>query len=132
MDCPTNGECLVESIVYEAIVKDDTGGVNNSIGLTEGTFKDRYTAHKSSFNLPHKATSTTLSGHIWNLKNSNTSYTISWKIICSAASYNPISGRCILCLKEKQAILYRGSSLNSRSEIASSCRHKKKYSLQKA
>ena len=119
-------------MVYEAIVKDDTGGINNYIGLTEGTLKNRYTAHKSSFNLPQKATSTTLSGHIWKLKNSNISYTISWKIICSAASYNPISGRCILCLKEKQAILYRGSSLNSRSEIASSCRHKKKFSLSKA
>ena len=46
IDCPVNGECLVESVVYEAVVKDDTGGINNNIGLTEGTFKYRYTAHK--------------------------------------------------------------------------------------
>ena len=31
-----------------------------------------------------------------------------------------------------ETLSYRGSTLNSRSEIASSCRHKKKFSLSKA
>ena len=68
VNCPLGGECLVSSVVYKATVKDDSGGINSYVGITEGTFKERYTGHKSSFNLPSKTTATTLSGHVWMLK----------------------------------------------------------------
>ena len=131
-DCPLDGSCLSESVVYKATVQDEQGGIETYIGLTEGSFKDRFTSHKSSFKLPSKATSTTLSGHIWQLKNSSIEYSITWEILYSAPAYHPAIGRCLLCLKEKQAILYSGGTLNSRSEISNTCRHKKKYSLAKS
>ena len=42
--CPLNNNCLITSVIYKANVttdKDDTG--KNYIGITEGTFKQRYT-----------------------------------------------------------------------------------------
>ena len=131
-ECPLDGNCLTDSVIYKATVSDEQGGCETYIGLTEGTFKDRYTAHKSSFKLASKATSTTLSGHIWDLKNSKIDHNVTWEILHSAPSYHPSIGRCLLCLKEKQAILYIGGSLNSRSEISNTCRHKRKYSLAKS
>ena len=46
--CPLENKCLTEYVVYRAQV---TSGNETStyIGLTEGTFKKRYTCHKSSF-----------------------------------------------------------------------------------
>ena len=49
-DCPLKNNCLTSSVVYNANVttENDTTG-KNYIGLTEGTFKQRYTQHKLSF-----------------------------------------------------------------------------------
>ena len=49
-DCPLKNNCLTPSVVYNANVttENDTTG-KNYIGLTEGTFKQRYTQHKLSF-----------------------------------------------------------------------------------
>ena len=45
-DCPLKNNCLTSSVVYNANVttESDTTG-KNYIGLTEGTFKQRYTLH---------------------------------------------------------------------------------------
>ena len=48
--CPLDNNCLITSVIYKANVttdKDDTG--KNYLGLTEGTFKQRYTQHKLPF-----------------------------------------------------------------------------------
>ena len=49
-DCPLKNNCLTSRVVYNANVttESDTTG-KNYIGLTEGTFKQRYTQHKLSF-----------------------------------------------------------------------------------
>ena len=49
--CPLQNKCLVTNIVYKAHIttNDDPQG-RDYIGLTEGTFKKRFTQHKSSFN----------------------------------------------------------------------------------
>ena len=49
-DCPLNNNCLTTNIVYNAKVttNEDTTG-KNYIGVTEGTFKQRFTQHKLSF-----------------------------------------------------------------------------------
>ena len=54
-DCPLENNCLTSSVVYNANVatKSDTTG-KNYIGLTEGTFKRRYTQHKRHLCLPEK------------------------------------------------------------------------------
>ena len=48
-DCPLKHNCLTSSVVYNANVttESDTFG-KNYIGLTEGTFKQRYTQHNLS------------------------------------------------------------------------------------
>lgn len=54
-------------------------------------------------------------------------------ITFSATIYNPVSKKCLLCLKEKYFIMYtRGnSSLNKRSEVYNTCRHRTQSLLSK-
>ena len=42
------------------------------IGITENEFKTRYNQHTTSFRLSHKSSATSLSEHIWKLKENNT------------------------------------------------------------
>ena len=101
--CPLNNNCLSTSLVYNAHVttnEDSTG--KNYIGLTEGTFKQRYTQHKLSFPNRKYTNSTELSKYIW--KDDRKNYVINWSIITSASSYS-ISKRCNLCLAEKLSII---------------------------
>ena len=64
-DCPLKNNCLTSSVVYNANVttESDTTG-KNYFGLTEGTFKQRYTQHKLSFRNRNYSNSTELSKHI--------------------------------------------------------------------
>ena len=49
-DCPLKKNCLTSSVVYNANVTTESDTIGkNYIGLTEGTFKQRYTQHKLSF-----------------------------------------------------------------------------------
>ena len=82
--CPLDNNCLSPSIIYNAKVttNEDTFG-NNYIGLTEGTFKQRFTQHKLSLRNRKYANSTELSKHIWDLKDNNKDYNIEWSIITS-------------------------------------------------
>ena len=84
-DCPLKNNCLTQSVVYNANVTkaSDTTG-KNYIGLTEGTFKQRYTQHKLSFRNGNYSKSTELSKHIWTLKDNNTNFTINWSILATA------------------------------------------------
>ena len=87
--CPLDNNSLITSVIYKANVttdKDDTG--KNYIGLTEGTFKQRYMQHKLSFRDRKYASCTELTKHIWKLKDNDENYKISWSIISSASAYN--------------------------------------------
>ena len=68
-DCPLKNNCLTSSVIYNANVttESDAAGMNY-IGLTEGTFKQRYTQHKLSFRNRNYSNSTELSKHIWTLQ----------------------------------------------------------------
>ena len=130
--CPLNGQCLDRSIIYQACV---TNTANNTtatyVGLTEGEFKTRYNNHTATFRNNSKRSSTELSNHIWNLKDKNISYTISWKVLQRAKACQNGSGTCGLCLTEKYIILFQQhmSTLNNRSELVSTCRHARKFML---
>ena len=90
--CPLDNKCLITSVIYKANVttdKDNTG--KNFIELTEGTFKQRYTQHKLSFQNRKYANRTELAKHIHKLKDNEENYKISWPIIPSASAYNNIS-----------------------------------------
>ena len=69
---------------------------------------------------------TTLSAHIWNLRRRNQNYSIHWNIKDKATPFNPVTRKCRLCLKEKYHIIFQpeGASLNTRSELFSTCRHR--------
>ena len=131
-NCPLDGNCMVESVIYKATVnKGDKETEETYIGLTGGMFKTRYTAHLASFRHRNKASSTTLSNYIWKLKDKGVDTKISWEIVANAPSYHPNIGKCLLCLREKYFIMFGEgeASLNNRSEIASTCRHKNIFFL---
>ena len=130
-ECPMRGKCLAQSVVYQATVTtNDNRPPQTYIGLTENTFKTRFTNHKATFNSSQKRNSTELSKHIWKLKENNTDYTIKWKILKHARAYNSASNRCNLCLWEKYFIICKPqlATLNKRNELVSSCRHAKNSS----
>ena len=125
-NCPLNSNCLQSSVIYQATVEtNDNKPSQTYIGLTENSFKTRFTNHRNSFKDHKKKLSTELSKHVWRLKEANVNFQISWKILKHAASYNPVSERCNLCLWEKYFIICRPelATLNRRNELLSSCRH---------
>ena len=124
-----DGECRTTNVIYKATVIPSTGDVKTYIGMTdrENEFKARHAVHKSSFKHEHSAT--TLSKHIWSLKDKNINYNIQWEIIKRARAYKGKPSRCNLCLAEKICILRSTSNslLNKRSELISKCRHENKF-----
>ena len=75
--------------------------------------------------------STTLSDHVWKLKENNKDHSIKWKVISKASSYSKTTKICSLCLEEKYFIIRRPdmSSINKRQELGSFCRHRNKHLL---
>ena len=70
---------------------------------------------------------TTLSKHIWDLKDKNEPYTLTWDIISRAEPFSQVTGICQLCTREKFIIGYKSEicTLNTRNELLNSCRHKR-------
>ena len=87
--------------------------------------RDRISKHEGNFRHRHQP-GTRLSSHVWKLKDQGAPFTITWRILSRASTFNPTSGMCRLCLKEKYMIMFSPppASLNKRSEIFSSCRHR--------
>ena len=128
-NCPLDGKCLTESVIYEANVQ--TNNEEKSyIGLTANSFKTRYYGHIHTFNNRNQ-NGTGLSNYIWNLKDQNKPFNIKWSIKTHAPSFKQETNRCQLCLSEKVKILdaNRQSSLNKRHEIFSKCPHRRKKLL---
>lgn len=76
-DCPLAGNCLKQSVVYQATVAiKDNRPDQTYVGLTENSFKTRFTNHKASFNHPSKKHNTELSKHIWQLKDAKINFQI--------------------------------------------------------
>ena len=124
--CPVDGKCGTAGVIYEAVVTEVTSGKKETYtGLTNRRFKDRLYEHTTSFN-KRGDKKTALSSHIWSLKDRGIQYDLSWRLKDRAATYNPATKSCRLCLKEKWHILYKadGATLNRRSEIFNSCMHK--------
>ena len=134
MSCPLDGKCLAEGVVYQATVeREDTGDVQTYVGITEGSLKSRYNNHTGTFRNPKRKHSTALSKYIWNIniKDINANFSLKWKIIKRCIAYSTRTKRCNLYLHEKLIIIRHPemATLNSRSELLSSCRHRKKHLL---
>ena len=105
--CPIPGDCMAKGVVYGAEVTDlTTGGKETYTGLTDGTIRDRIGKHEGNFRHRHQP-GTRLSDHVWKLKDKGSPFTVTWQILCRASSFNPSSGLCRLCLKEKFLIMFQ-------------------------
>jgi hypothetical protein len=126
-ECPLNGKCLSNSVVYEATVS-TTNTNTKYIGLTGGNFKERYRNHKKSFQNEKYKKETELSKYIWGLKQKKIQYTVTWKILKTSNTAMRSSGQCNLCMDEKLSILkYKNTGiLNKRNELLGTCRHSKR------
>ena len=73
----------------------------------------------------------TLSKFIWELKDEGVNFQIKWRIVDRAPKYNPRTRKCALCVKEAYYINYHRhmATLNKRSEIFSTCRHRNMETL---
>ena len=128
-NCPAQGMCETQCVVYRATVTDTTVGTRETYtGVTGQSFKKRWSGHKTDSRYEKYRHSTTLSGHLWELKDQGRNFKIDWAIIEKGRDFNPITGKCDICLKEKFHIIYNrpGSSLNKREEIFNTCRHRKR------
>ena len=134
--CPLEGKCLESCIVYKATVipNSDNSDCKTYIGCTEKTFKTRYNNHKLSFTNEKYSKATALSNYIWGLKKANTDYSIKWEILAKTIAYSCGTRKCDLCLTEKVLIASADPRLllNSRAELISTCRHKRKFLLNNA
>ena len=132
-ECPLQGNCLIESVVYKAEVTAPGTAKMAYYGLTEMCFKDRFYGHASSFRREDKKNATELSKYVWELKSLNINPTVNWSIRARAFTYRGGATHCDLCLTEKTVIALGkpNSTLNSRSEILGKCRHRLKFTLQK-
>ena len=129
--CPMEGHCLVNSVVYRAEVTTQNNRTSTYTGLTSNTFKKRFYGHRHSFKNRNSEHSTTLPSHFWDLKDQNLNYEIKWNIVDRAQAFNPTTKKCRLCIREKHHIIFQpeDASLNDRSELFSTCRHRKKQLL---
>ena len=130
-ECPLSNKCLTESVVYQATVTSTSAdSPQTNIGLTENSFKTRYSNHKDSPRKYDKRNATELSKYIWLLQSNNIEHSIKWRTLKRAKPYNPASKRCNLYLWEKYFIFQpEMASLNKRNELVSSCRHANKFLL---
>ena len=131
-DCPVENKCLLTDVIYQATVtRSDNGEQETYVGLTSRSFKERWSNHKTSFNLASHEKETRLSILIWDFKRKGINYELKWTILAKSKSYSPASKKCWLCLKEKYYILFGGdlATLNKRHEFFTPCLHKQKFKL---
>ena len=131
-ECPVRGECLKSEIVYQATVEHmNTNHVETYVGLSSQTFKARLAGHTKSFKHRRYSSDTTLSAHVWKLRDEGVPFQLTWRIIDRGKAYDYIKKKCDLCIKEKYHIIFRpkSASLNKRNELGANCRHKDKTLL---
>ena len=129
-ECPLPGQCKTPTLIYQATVETDTSK-ETYVGLSAPPFKNRFYGHKGSFTHEENRKETTLSKHIWELKDRNSPFTLSWKIVSRAQPFCQVTGLCQLCTREKFIIGFKSEicSLNTRHELLNSCRHKQSVLL---
>ena len=141
-NCPLEGFCNVhqdgrpvENVVYSAKVTpcdDDEVPLNDPLipvetyGGSTVKFKKRWYGHNTDMNNPNKRHATTLSNHVWDLKDEDINYFIKWKILAFAKPFASHSMICRLCLEEIWQIMFNpeDTTLNRRTEFYNYCKHK--------
>ena len=116
-------------MIYEATVATNNERVESSVGLAK-QFKKRYPKHKTTISDRHADGQTTLSRYVHEQRDEGKDPSVSWKLLeWNIPDFNPITGICKLCTREKFQIVLNPSvaTLNSRTEVFSSCRHRRLY-----
>ena len=85
--CPLQGKCLLDNVVYQATVKSDNSE-ETYVGLASTTFKSRLGNHHKAMKNSKYRHDTTLSLHIWDLKDKGEEYEIHWKFISQAIMWS--------------------------------------------
>ena len=84
------GACQTDGLVYgAAVTKMSDQSKEFYTGLTSRTFKKRYYEHQSSFKHTEQRHKTTLSNHIWKLRDEAEDYTLRWWVIDRGGKFNP-------------------------------------------
>ena len=84
-NCPLDGNCQQDNLVYQATVSHDGGNEETYIGLTSHPFKSRQANHKKSFTYQKYQKETELSKHVWDIKKQEArkmrkvNFNIKWK-----------------------------------------------------
>ena len=129
--CPLNGNCLSRNTIYLGKVTSDLPdyGENKYAGLSEPVMKKRLGNHNLSFR-DRTYAKCEIAKEVWRINDRGGNYNIEWEIVGHAASYNPITKKCHLCLSE---MLYINENvdnlLNTRKELVQKCRHRNKFAL---
>ena len=129
--CPVGGRCLEEGVVYEATVTAPGEETKTYLGSSSTSIKTRINNHHCDFRVRSREHATTLSSHVWTLKDRGVDPVVTYRIKGKAKPYSPTSRICSLCTLEKLFIAKcdENTTLNRRTEIANKCRHKAKFSL---
>ena len=126
-------QCKKEAVIYNCEVTSD-GGTETYTGLTGGQIKTRISQHTTDFKYSKNETNTTLAQHIHKLQNEGKRYQLKWSLLDRGPVYNSITKKCRLCLLEKFYIIFKAdtASLNKRSELFNTCRHRNQKILGKS
>ena len=131
-NCPLNGECLTQCLVYKAT---STTSSNSFVyyGTSEGEFKSRYNNHTKSFRNRECINVPELSKHVWNLKDHGLDNNLSWEVHKKHSPNQCGSKRCDLCLSENVSIICADPDtlLNKTTELISKRHHRNKFLLAK-
>ena len=133
--CPLNGECLTECIVYKATLTAGDGEVKTYTGLTEPPFKNRFYKHNADRRDRKFTNATTMATYFWQKKDQGIDIdSTKWEVLRKCHKYQPGGRKCDLCLSEKLLIMKNRDprSLNKRTELMNTCRHRLKHKLCKA
>ena len=101
-ECPLNGKCQVQGIVYKCIASTSINPDKIYLGSSEGDFKKRYNNRTKSFRHKRYSKETTISKNISEIKKEyNEISTLKWPIVKSVPSYSNVSKKYLLCLHKK-------------------------------
>ena len=127
------GKCLTNRLIYKATVAGPNISTESYTGVTKNTFKQRYYGHSSSFRNREQEFSTTLSAHIWRLKDQEQDFDIRWQVIDRGGEFNPTTRKCLLRIKGKYHIrLYKTQMVAALTRDLSffvTCKHRTKNLL---
>ena len=128
--CPLDNKCLTDNIIYEGTVVSHSDGVSKDYrGLCSTVWKDRWAVHNQHMNHRIHRTKCELAKYVWDLKDQNRTFTITWKILKKVYG-RMVGGACRLCTTEKLFIIeHPNKSRLLNSNCIEKCRHGDKFLL---